>query len=70
MNELSKSIAVAAAISLAGCAGTTQLQGPPLAAREPPAAQTFETCEQIIYRSANSDAKLALQCADVLDIWQ
>jgi outer membrane lipoprotein SlyB len=70
MNELLRVIAVAAAISLAGCAGNAQLQGPSLAAAEPTAAQTFETCEQVIYRSANSDATLALQCADVLDIWQ
>ena len=70
MNDLTKISVLALAISLAGCAGSAQQREPALAVRQAPAAQTFETCEQVIYRSANSDAQMALQCADVLDIWQ
>lgn len=67
MNKPSACIA-AAAIALGGCAGG--VEKPSLANPPPQPGHTLEACERIVYRTPNSEARLALQCADVLDVWQ
>ena len=69
MNRLTKLLAIATSFALASCAGTA---GGPTAFRTETAAaaETFNACENVIYRASNADDRTALRCAQYLDAWR
>ena len=69
MNRLTKVLAIAAAFALASCAGTAS--GPAAFGTETAAAaETFNACENVIYRASSADDRTALRCAQYLDAWR
>jgi hypothetical protein len=63
---LLRSFVLVVATALAGCAGRAPH---PVAVAPPLAADPVRSCEAVLYRARDSDAR-ALACADVLDAWQ
>lgn len=59
----------AAAIALSGCAGLPRAQMLRPEA-QPLSGRALGTCESVIYRTATSDADMALRCASVVGAWQ
>jgi starvation-inducible outer membrane lipoprotein len=68
--KIGGSLALAAAITLAGCTTVPQRHAEKTTARTKSTAETIETCEQAVYYSPQYDRQTALNCANVLDVWQ
>ena len=64
-----KGTVAAAMVLLAGCASA---EGPDetLGSRPRTAAATMKSCERAVYYSSESDRRIVLDCANILDVWQ
>lgn len=69
-STFAKGLAIAVAIALAGCVTAPQRHAEQTSARPKSAAETIQVCEQAVYYSTQYDRQTALNCANVLDIWQ
>ncbi|MBL9099197.1 MAG: hypothetical protein JNK07_19880 [Alphaproteobacteria bacterium] len=59
---LPRAVVTAVLLSLIGCAGGAH--------RTAGAVSVVESCETAVYRSTDTDARVALRCGDVLEIWR
>ena len=69
MDRLTKLLAIAAAFALASCAGIAS-RPTAFGSETAAAAETFNACENVIYRASSANDRTALRCAQYLDTWR
>jgi hypothetical protein len=60
--KLPRAVIAAALLLLTGCAGGAHRPSGP--------ASIIQSCETVVHRSTDTDARVALHCGDVLEIWR
>jgi hypothetical protein len=69
MNTFVKGAVAAAMTLLAGCA-SDERQGETFGPNLHSAAATMKACERAVYYSSETDRRVILDCANILDVWQ